>query len=63
MPKTLAQSTQLKKSGDPYRIRTDVNGVRGHCLNHLTNGPRALYKSASALYTMVRLRGLEPRTH
>ena len=25
--------------GDPYRIRTDVNGVRGHCLNHLTNGP------------------------
>ena len=26
-------------SGDPYRIRTDVNGVRGRCLNHLTNGP------------------------
>ena len=25
--------------GDPYRIRTDVNGVRGLCLNHLTNGP------------------------
>ena len=25
--------------GDPYRIRTDVNGVRGRCLNHLTNGP------------------------
>ena len=24
---------------DPYRIRTDVNGVRGRCLNHLTNGP------------------------
>ena len=28
-----------KKNGDPYRIRTDVNGVRGRCLNHLTNGP------------------------
>ena len=26
-------------NGDPYRIRTDVNGVRGRCLNHLTNGP------------------------
>ena len=25
--------------GDPYRIRTDVNGVRGRWLNHLTNGP------------------------
>ena len=25
--------------GDPYRIRTDVKGVRGLCLNHLTNGP------------------------
>ena len=28
-----------RKLGDPYRIRTDVNGVRGRCLNHLTNGP------------------------
>ena len=37
--------------GDPYRIRTDVNGVRGRCLNHLTNGP------------LVRLQGLEPGTH
>ena len=25
--------------GDPYRNRTDVNGVRGRCLNRLTNGP------------------------
>ena len=30
---------QRAKSGDPYRIRTDVKGVRGLCLNHLTNGP------------------------
>ena len=29
----------VKECGDPYRIRTDVNGVRGRCLNHLTNGP------------------------
>ena len=28
-----------ERLGDPYRIRTDVNGVRGRCLNHLTNGP------------------------
>ena len=37
--------------GDPYRIRTEVNGVRGRCLNHLTNGP------------LVHLQGLEPGTH
>ena len=35
--------------GDPYRIRTDVNGVRGRCLND----QRA----------MVHLHGLEPGTH
>ena len=40
-----------KKDGDPYRIRTDVNGVRGRRLNHLTNGP------------LVHLHGLEPGTH
>ena len=42
---------QLIYFGDPYRIRTDVNGVRGRCLNHLTNGP------------LVHLQGLEPGTH
>ena len=41
----------FKECGDPYRIRTDVNGVRGRCLNHLTNGP------------LVQLQGLEPGTH
>ena len=41
----------LRYLGDPYRIRTDVNGVRGRCLNHLTNGP------------LVQLQGLEPGTH
>ena len=29
----------LRTAGDPYRIRTDVKGVRGLCLNRLTNGP------------------------
>ena len=29
--------------GDPYRIRTDVKGVRGLCLNHLTNGPQIFF--------------------
>ena len=41
----------VKSFGDPYRIRTDVNGVRGRCLDHLTNGP------------LVRLQGFEPGTH
>ena len=35
----LSRTFALEKSGDPYRIRTDVNGVRGRCLNRLTNGP------------------------
>ena len=47
----LLAAPQLLYFGDPYRIRTDVNGVRGRCLNHLTNGP------------LVQLQGLEPGTH
>ena len=43
--------SSLRGAGDPYRIRTDVKGVRGLCLNHLTNGP------------LVHLHGLEPGTH
>lgn len=44
----LSQGLHIKKStcllrsrcfGDPYGNRTHVNGVRGRCLNHLTNGP------------------------
>ena len=34
-----ALTSSFRICGDPYRIRTDVNGVRGRCLNHLTNGP------------------------
>ena len=33
--------------GDPYRIRTDVNGVRGRCLNHLTNGPWCSFRDSN----------------
>ena len=35
----ISQRSSRHDHGDPYRIRTDVNGVRGRCLNHLTNGP------------------------
>ena len=59
--------------GDPYRIRTDVNGVRGRCLNHLTNGPcpRSFFSSLQLVYrirhtsqiSLVHLQGLEPGTH
>ena len=34
-------------TGDPYRIRTDVNGVRGRCLNHLTNGPWCTFRDSN----------------
>ena len=36
-----------RKVGDPYRIRTDVNGVRGRCLNHLTNGPWCTFRDSN----------------
>ena len=51
--------------GDPYGIRTHVNGVRGRCLNHLTNGPypNYLYIKAVWLLYLVRPQGLEPGTH
>ena len=53
----------FKKGGDPYRIRTDVKGVRGLCLNHLTNGPHfSSISSAKAAEIMVHLQGLEPWT-
>ena|GEM_PF-3691504 len=29
--------------GDPYGTRTRVSGVKGRCLNHLTNGPARKY--------------------
>ena len=56
--------------GDPYRIRTDVKGVRGLCLNHLTNGPyirkegiAGAGRASWEIPSLVRLQGLEPGTH
>ena len=47
---THSQARFLKRFGDPYRIRTDVKGVRGLCLNHLTNGPFPfLFRTAISL--------------
>ena len=43
-----------EKSGDPYRIRTDVNGVRGRCLNHLTNGPFGTPSGTRTLDTLIK---------
>ena len=37
----------LQDLGDPYRIRTDVKGVRGLCLNHLTNGPWCAFRDSN----------------
>ena len=53
-------------NGDPYRIRTDVNGVRGRCLNHLTNGPHSCTTFQTPMayeFEMVHLQGLEPGTY
>ena len=56
----------LIELGDPYRIRTDVNGVRGRCLNHLTNGPCLASWGPHWMVLpssgMVHLQGLEPWT-
>ena len=40
--------------GDPYRIRTDVKGVRGLCLNHLTNGPFGTPSGTRTLDTLIK---------
>ena len=42
------------RAGDPYRIRTDVNGVRGRCLNHLTNGPYGTPSGTRTLDTLIK---------
>ena len=43
----IVQLALLQPFGDPYRIRTDVNGVRGRCLNHLTNGPWCTFRDSN----------------
>ena len=47
----ISKPFRAKISGDPWENRTPVTGVRGRCLNRLTNGP------------LVHLQGLEPGTH
>ena len=60
------EKASLFWDGDPYRIRTDVNGVRGRCLNHLTNGPCLASWGPHWMVLpssgMVHLQGLEPWT-
>ena len=43
-----------EKSGDPYLIRTDVKGVRGLCLNHLTIGPFGTPSGTRTLDTLIK---------
>ena len=40
--------------GDPYRIRTDVKGVRGLCLNHLTTGSFGTPSGTRTLDTLIK---------
>ena len=46
-PSFISKPSGLDSLGDPYRIRTDVNGVRGRCLNHLTNGPWCTFRDSN----------------
>ena len=48
------------KLGDPWGNRTPVTGVRGRCLNRLTNGPH--FPTGSSVL-LVHHQGLEPGTH
>ena len=50
----LFNSFPLVNNGDPYRIRTDVKGVRGLCLNHLTNGPYGTPSGTRTLDTLIK---------
>ena len=50
MKKVKHRKAVLYFFGDPYRIRTDVKGVRGLCLNHLTNGP---YRKSPAIGSVI----------
>ena len=43
----MANKVWIICNGDPCGNRTHVNGVRGRCLNRLTNGP---YKREAGIY-------------
>lgn len=66
--KSLSLWKAIFNSGDSWGNRTPVTGVRGRCLNRLTNGPHiwtsvSFYQKHSyMLFFLVRHRGLEPRT-
>ena len=48
--------------GDPCGSRTHVNGVRGRCLNLLTNGPFNALPAPRGLFLLVHHQGFEPGT-
>ena len=43
MTNKLSLAITKKNYGDPWGNRTPVTGVRGRCLNRLTNGPSASF--------------------
>ena len=65
--------------GDPWGNRTPVTGVRGRCLNRLTNGPKSItayaeiyskhlsviliVRCVETTQRLVHLQGLEPGAH
>ena len=56
------------QNGDPWESRTPDCGVRGHRLDHLTNGPNKAMGSDVPCSTpehlvLVHLHGFEPGTH
>ena len=40
-------ATFVKTLGDPWENRTPVTGVRGRCLNRLTNGPWCTFRDSN----------------
>ena len=54
-------SNEVVLFGDPCGNRTHVNGVRGRCLNRLTNGPQKPRVVALG-QLLVHHQGLEPGT-
>ena len=46
--------------GDPWGNRTPVIGVRGRCLNRLTNGPRLVWHTIRAFAPLSRCASLLP---
>ena len=45
--KAFAFATVIIRIGDPWENRTPVTGVRGRCLNRLTNGPWCTFRDSN----------------